>query len=107
VLDRALATRGHFPSVDVLESISRVATKVIDADQRHRATTLRSVMAARRSVRDLIDVGAYQAGADPLVDAALANAEAIDAFLRQGVGEPAPADESWRRLADLAQRLGA
>lgn len=107
VLDRALATRGHFPSVDVLESISRVATKVIDSDQRERATTLRSVLAARRAVRDLIDVGAYQPGADPLVDAALAHADAIDAFLRQGVGEPAPAAESWRRLGDLTQRLGA
>ncbi|SDC84620.1 flagellum-specific ATP synthase [Sanguibacter gelidistatuariae] len=106
VLDRKLAVAGHFPSIDALASISRVATRVTDAGQRADATTLRKVMAARRSVQDLVDVGAYVAGSNPLVDAALANQGAIDAFLQQGVDESAPAAESWAALSALVHAPG-
>ena len=73
VLDRKLAVTGHFPSIDVLGSISRVATKVNARPQPKRRPTLRRVLAARKAAQDLIDVGAYQAGTNPLVDAALAH----------------------------------
>ncbi|GAB4098620.1 FliI/YscN family ATPase [Sinomonas halotolerans] len=105
VLDRRLATAGHFPSVDVLGSVSRVAAKVTGPGERAAAAALRRVLAARRDAQDLIDVGAYQAGANPLVDAALAHQDAIDAFLRQGMDESTPAPEAWARLAGLAQTL--
>ncbi|PFG37418.1 flagellum-specific ATP synthase [Flavimobilis soli] len=106
VLDRKLATAGHFPSIDALGSISRVASRVTTREQRADATELRRVMAARRSVQDLVDVGAYVAGSNPLVDAALASAQEIDAFLQQGVDEEAPAAESWARLHELVSRFG-
>lgn len=106
VLDRKLAVAGHFPSIDALASISRVATRVTDAGQRADATTLRKVMAARRSVQDLVDVGAYVSGSNPLVDAALANQGAIDAFLQQGVDESAPAAQSWAALRALVRGPG-
>jgi len=73
----------------------------------HTETALRRVLAARRRAQDLIDVGAYQPGADPLVDAALAHDAAIAAFLQQGLDEIAPAAESWARLAELVGVLGA
>jgi flagellum-specific ATP synthase len=105
VLDRKLATAGHFPSIDVLASISRVASRVTSPEQRAAATALRQVLAARREVQDLIDVGAYAAGANPLVDAALANAAGIAAFLQQRMDDVTPADEAWRRLEDLVHRM--
>ncbi|WP_425443210.1 FliI/YscN family ATPase [Sanguibacter antarcticus] len=106
VLDRKLAVAGHFPSIDALASISRVATRVTTPEQRADATALRKVMAARRSVQDLVDVGAYVAGSNPLVDSALANQGAIDDFLQQGVDENAPSDASWASLRALVGGLG-
>ncbi|MEP7764585.1 FliI/YscN family ATPase [Sanguibacter sp. 25GB23B1] len=106
VLDRKLAVAGHFPSIDALASISRVANRVTTPEQRTDATTLRKVMAARRSVQDLVDVGAYVTGSNPLVDSALAHQGAIDAFLQQGVDEHAPAGASWASLRTLVGGLG-
>ncbi|WP_210507500.1 FliI/YscN family ATPase [Naasia sp. SYSU D00057] len=104
-LDRRLASGGHFPSVEVLSSVSRVAGKVCSPEQLAAARMLRQAMAARRDVQDLIDVGAYSRGANPLVDAALALDAEIAAFLQQRIDEAAPVALSWHRLADLAARL--
>lgn len=106
VLDRRLATAGHFPSVDALGSISRVASRVTTPEQRAAATTLRKVMAARRQAQDLIDVGAYVPGSNPLVDAAVNHSAAIDAFLQQGIDEPAASAASWTQLMNLAAAMG-
>jgi flagellum-specific ATP synthase len=101
VLDRRLATAGHFPSVDVLESVSRVASRVTTAAQRADATALRRLLAALREVRDLVDVGAYVPGANPVADAALARQGAIEAFLQQPVDQVASATSSWEALHAL------
>ena len=106
VLDRALAVRGHFPAVDVLASISRVVSKITTAQQRADAVALRSVLAARRGASDLIDIGAYRAGANPLVDAAITHDAAIAAFLTQAMDDGTTADESWQRLAALTTDFG-
>jgi flagellum-specific ATP synthase len=106
VLDRRLAVIGHFPSVDAVASVSRVAPRVTTADQRELATTLRAVLAARRQAQDLLDVGAYVAGSNPKVDAAVAHAGEIDAFLRQGIAQSMPAATSWAALATLVETLG-
>ncbi len=105
VLQRRLAVAGHFPSVDVLASISRVAGRVVTPEQAAAAQRLRSILAARAEVADLVDVGAYVAGSNPLVDTALAHAGAIEAFLRQRMDERAPAEQSWARLAELVRTL--
>lgn len=101
VLSRRLATAGHFPSVDVLESISRVAGSVTDEGQRADAAALRRLLAAHREVRELVEIGAYVSGSDPDADRALALAPRIEAFLRQPLGESAPASDSWRALHEL------
>lgn len=106
VLDRRLSVVGHFPSVDVLGSVSRLATRVTSPEQREAATALRATLAAKVAAQDLLDVGAYKPGTNPRVDAAVANEDAINAFLRQRIGEPAPAAESWARLAALVARMG-
>ncbi|UAJ79448.1 FliI/YscN family ATPase [Leifsonia sp. ZF2019] len=106
VLDRRLSVVGHFPSVDVLGSISRLASRVTTPEQRAAATALRAVLAAKVAAQDLLDVGAYKPGTNPRVDAAVANEDAINAFLRQSIGEPAPSAESWARLGALVATMG-
>jgi len=107
VLDRKLAVAGHFPSVDPLASISRVASKVISSEHGSRATALRKTLAARKAAQDLLDVGAYQPGANPLVDAAVDNEEAINAFLQQRMDDQSTAASAWNQLTHLVQKWGA
>ena len=101
VLSRALATSGHFPSIDVLESISRVGPAVTTPEQRAAATDMRRLLAAYRDAKDLIEIGAYVAGANPLVDRAVELREAMDGFLRQDVNDATPAPEAWDWLARI------
>jgi flagellum-specific ATP synthase len=98
VLSRALATGGHFPSIDVLESISRVGPAVTTAEQRAATTQMRRLLAAYREAKDLIEIGAYVAGTNPLVDRAVELREAMDGFLRQDVHEVTPAQDAWAWL---------
>jgi flagellum-specific ATP synthase len=104
-LDRRLATSGHFPSIDVLESVSRVVGAVTTREQRAQASVLRRVLAAHRDARELIEVGAYAPGSNPDVDAAVALWPAVDAFLRQPLDEVVDAEESWQQLQALTQGL--
>ncbi len=102
VLSRKLATSGHFPSIDVLESISRVAPRVMTAEQIAQAAELRRLMAAYRDAKDLIEIGAYVKGSNPVVDRSVQLRGAIDHFLRQDVTNIAPISESLAALAMLA-----
>ena len=101
VLSRDLATSGHFPSIDVLESISRVVNAVTDRGQRADATRLRRMLAARRDVQELVEIGAYVTGSDPHADLALAKSEEIESFLQQDMDDSTPRTETWRRLAEV------
>jgi flagellum-specific ATP synthase len=101
VLDRKLATAGHFPSIQALDSISRVANKITTAQQRSDATELRRMMAAHRDVRELVEIGAYVPGTNEDADRATAMWPEITAFLRQGLDERVTADDSWQALRAL------
>ncbi|MEU2348228.1 FliI/YscN family ATPase [Modestobacter sp. NPDC049651] len=101
VLTRKLATAGHFPALDVLESISRVATAVTEPAQMTDARELRRMLGALRDVRELIEIGAYQTGTDPLVDRARRLQPDIDAFLRQATADHTTPAEAWARLHAL------
>jgi flagellum-specific ATP synthase len=103
VLARRLATAGHFPSIDVLESISRVSGAVTGAEHQRAATELRSLLAAYRDAKDLIEIGAYVPGTNPTVDRAVQLKDATDRFLRQGIHEDAPLDVSWQALMRLLE----
>ncbi len=100
-LSRRLASAGHFPTVDVLESISRVAPAVTTPDQQQLATRVRRLLAAHRDAKDLIEIGAYQPGSNPTVDEAVQRYDAIEAFLRQGMGEASPPGAAWAQLASV------
>ncbi|MDA8275802.1 MAG: FliI/YscN family ATPase [Actinomycetota bacterium] len=101
VLSRRLATGGHFPSIEVLESISRVEPAITTPEQRALARELRRLLAAARDAKDLIEIGAYVAGTNPTVDRAVALSDFTEAFLCQDVRDVQPAERSWSLLAAL------
>ncbi|WP_300682356.1 FliI/YscN family ATPase [Nocardioides sp.] len=102
VLSRSLATAGHFPAIDVLESISRLQSTVTTPEQQADARRLRQLLAAHRNVKELVEIGAYAAGSDPTADEALELMPQINAFLCQRMDEP-PAD-TWAALHHLLHR---
>jgi flagellum-specific ATP synthase len=106
VLDRKLALAGHFPAIDVLASVSRVASRVSSREHRALAGLLRRVLAARANAQDLLDVGAYQPGSNQLVDAAVDNQTEINRFLQQDLADLTPQAEAWERLSRLVGALG-
>jgi flagellum-specific ATP synthase len=106
VLDRKLALAGHFPAIDVLASVSRVASRVSSREHRALAGVLRRVLAARANAQDLLDVGAYQPGSNQLVDAAVDNQVEINRFLQQDLADLTPQAEAWERLSRLVGALG-
>jgi flagellum-specific ATP synthase len=83
VLSRRLADRGLFPSVDVLRSVSRVATEITTPDQLEDATRARDALATYSEAADLIQIGAYVPGSDPRIDAARLTAPRVEALIRQ------------------------
>jgi flagellum-specific ATP synthase len=99
VLSRDLASRGHFPAVDVLSSASRVARRVSTPVMLHLATRARELLARRRQAQELQALGAYTAGANPTFDTALALGERIDAWARQAPHERSTHDATVRGLA--------
>ncbi len=87
VLTRDLADQGHYPAVDVEASISRAMTEIVSAEDMIQVRRFKQLYSAYRRSRDLINVGAYVTGADPLVDEALRLHEPMMAYLRQDIRE--------------------
>jgi FliI/YscN family ATPase len=106
ILSRDLGAAGHYPAIDVLQSVSRLAAKVASEDHLESARRVRAALAELRAVQDLVRLGAYAAGSDPKVDAALRVRDPLSAFLRQRAEECSPAEDTLRRLAELAAPLG-
>ncbi|MCW5809331.1 MAG: hypothetical protein KIT31_43660, partial [Deltaproteobacteria bacterium] len=102
VLDRRLAQRGHFPPVDVVQSVSRLMPRVVDARHAAAAARLRTRLAVYEEHRDLVVLGAYQTGRDAAVDAAIAAYPAIERHLQQARDETADWDRSLESLLTLA-----
>ncbi|HEX8352003.1 MAG TPA: type III secretion system ATPase SctN [Pyrinomonadaceae bacterium] len=98
VLTRALASGGHYPAIDVGQSVSRVMTSVARPAHIEAARRFREVLAAYEAQKDLILIGAYKKGSDPRTDLAIAKADAMNAFLRQGTAEKAPSAAAVSQL---------
>ena len=101
VLSRRLATAGHYPSIEILDSVSRVEPAITTPAQRSWTRELRRLLAAYREAKDLIEIGAYVAGANPLVDRAVSLREPIEGFLCQDVTTTLAATQSWSELEAL------
>ncbi len=87
VLSRRLASMGHYPAIDALESISRVMIDVISDDQKLTVQQFTELLAVYREAEDLIRIGAYNKGTDVKVDAAIDRIDGMNAFMRQGIDE--------------------
>jgi flagellum-specific ATP synthase len=97
VLDRKIAHRGQFPSINVLLSISRLMSRIADPQLQEGARELRKLLAHYEDNRDLIQVGAYQQGADPLLDRAVRAMPALEKLLYQGTTQRSP-DETMQQI---------
>ena len=102
VLDRRLANRAHWPAIDVLGSVSRLMPAISGPEQRAAAARVRTLLADYERQRDLIALGAYQAGSDRRTDLAIQRIDAIEGFLRQGAQERVELAETLARLQELA-----
>jgi flagellum-specific ATP synthase len=103
VLDRRLAERGHYPAVNISRSISRIAHDVTDRALQEAARKVRAILATHAEVEDLIRIGAYAKGTSPQVDKALELMPAVEAFLRQQIGERTTFEDTRAAL----ERIGA
>jgi type III secretion protein N (ATPase) len=102
VLSRELASRGHYPAVDVTRSLSRLMERVTDAEQRALAAAVRAHLAHYEQKRDLLALGAYTPGSDKRLDAALQRIDRIEAFLRQDARTLCPLPDTLAAMKTLA-----
>jgi FliI/YscN family ATPase len=107
ILSRRLASSAHYPAIEVLDSASRVRDQVIDRDQRAAIDVVQRMLAAYRDKEELIAVGAYQAGTDPLLDTAIRLRPAIESFLCQSPDERSAFGDTKKALLDLVARAAA
>lgn len=105
LLSRELAQRGHYPAIDIPASLSRVMDDLVSPEIAAAARRVRALISAREENRDLVLMGAYRAGSDRLLDAALEHSAAIDAFLRQERTDAFALEPSMNALTELARRL--
>lgn len=103
VLSRKLASAGHYPAVDVLESVSRVMPDVTTPEHRKAAAVVFDLLAAYREAEDLINIGAYVKGSSQKIDRAVAMIEPIRSFLKQGIDEISMMDDAIGKLMNLTK----
>ncbi len=87
VLNRKLVQKNHYPAIDVLASISRCMSAIVDKEQKKAAGKLKNVLATYNDAEDLINIGAYKSGANKNIDYAIEKIEAVNEFLMQGTDE--------------------
>lgn len=105
VLSRKLAESGHYPAIDTEASISRAMTELIDDVHYKKVQRFRQLLSSWQRNRDLISVGAYVAGSEPLVDQAIVLYPKLEAYLQQGIGESSNYDVSYNALSAIFPEL--
>lgn len=101
VMSRDLAAQGHYPAINVLESVSRVMSAVADQEHRQAAQHMREILATYEKQKDLILLGAYQKGTDSRVDMAIAKIDELTSFLKQSTAEQMSSGETVGRLKSM------
>ena len=102
ILSRKLGAAGHYPAIDVLQSLSRLFPRLADAAHGAAATRVRALLAKHADIEFLVQVGEYRQGADALADQAIARKPEIDALLRQDAERPEPFGTSLMMLRGVA-----
>ena len=98
ILSRKLASKNHYPAIDVNASISRVMVEITGDSHQQAAGRLRDVLATYAEAEDLINIGAYNHGSNPRIDFSIEKSDAANRFLRQGVHERSTLDEAIEEL---------
>ena len=105
ILSRALAAEGHYPAIDVLHSVSRLTSAIATPEQKKASVRLRQALAAYRDAEELIQLGAYVAGSNPVLDSSIRLRPELLDFLRQDHTSTCALAETLQRLQDLSGRL--
>ncbi len=103
-LSRSLAQSGHFPAIDILDSVSRVAPDVSTAQRYEDAMMLRRMLGAYAEVEELVQIGAYAQGSNPLADAAIRLKPQLDELVQQRSSESVPMEVTLEMVATLASQ---
>jgi len=101
ILTRELAMQNHYPALDILQSNSRLARDLLTNEQMERAGKARDLLAHYQKNQDLINIGAYQAGSNTRVDAAIRAHDPLMSFLRQTVDDSSQAAPNWEELGHV------
>ena len=104
-LSRRMASKGHYPAVDVLESISRLMTEVAGEEHLRAAMAVRELMAAFREHEDLISIGAYRRGSNKVVDTAIEMQDDLNNYLRQAVQQSSDIEDARNKLIQLHKQI--
>ncbi len=101
VLSRDLAHRGHYPAIDILQSASRVMKAVSSPEHARQAMKLREILATYKDSEDLINIGAYKAGANPKIDRAIKSIDQINEFLKQRTDDRSSMAQCLKQLQQI------
>lgn len=101
MLNRKLAHQNHYPAIDVLQSISRCMSQIVNKEHKGLAGKLKNVLATYNEAEDLINIGAYKSGSNPNIDYAIAKIDAVNAYLLQDVYEKFDYEQAVDLLREL------
>lgn len=105
VLSRTLASKNHYPAIDVLQSVSRCMSSIISKEHKKDAGMMKNVLATYSGAEDLINIGAYKSGANPEIDYAIMKIKDANAFLRQETDEKFLFEEEVAKLKELFEEI--
>ena len=101
MLNRRLAHKNHYPAIDILQSISRCMSQIATKEHKALAGKLKNVLATYTEAEDLINIGAYKAGANPNIDYAIEKIDSVNEYLCQDVDTKYSFDEELELLQQI------
>jgi FliI/YscN family ATPase len=105
ILSRKLAAGGHYPAIDILQSVSRLTSKIASREHQQLARKMREALSAYQQAEDLIQLGAYVAGSNPGLDAAIRARTPLLEFLKQDADTKSPWEETWQGMKTVTASL--
>lgn len=104
MLSRKLVHKNHYPAIDILQSISRVMSSIVDSNHKQAADKLKTVLATYNEAEDLINIGAYKSGSNKNIDYAIDKIESVNEFLTQNVDEKFELSEIVTKMSELFEK---
>lgn len=101
VLSRKLANENHFPAIDVNASISRLMVNIVPEEHQRLASQMRDILSVYTKNEDLISIGAYKAGTNPRLDAAVGKIDAVNDYLMQRIADSFSVEEDLKAMKKI------